>query len=57
MITKEPIYTLVADKPDGGNVVQCNLCEHEFYIPHDGETERVCPNCKEHIQYPEYASW
>ena len=57
MQNTKPIYTFVTDKPSGGMIVECSVCQSEFDTPNSTQTEHQCPNCKTELQYPEYASW
>lgn len=57
MANTKPIYTLWCDKPNGGTIVECSVCEGHFDIENSTQTEHQCPHCKTELQYPEYASW
>ena len=57
MENTKPIYTLWCDKPNGGTIVECSVCEGHFDIENSTQTEHQCPHCKTELQYPEYASW
>jgi len=53
----QPIYTFVEDKPNGGMIVECSICDGQFDTPNNCETKHTCPHCKTELIYPEYASW
>ena len=57
MQNNKPIYTFVTDKPNGGMIVECSVCEVQFDIPNSTQTEHTCPHCKTDVVYPDGASW
>jgi hypothetical protein len=63
MNNNKPIYTFWDDKPNGGMIVVCSVCEGHFDTPNTLETyprfqtDHTCPHCKTDLIYPEYASW
>ena len=60
---KKPIYTFVTDKPNGGMIVECSVCEGQFDTPNSldsvpqFQTQHTCPHCKTDVVYPDGASW
>jgi hypothetical protein len=63
MQNTKPIYTFVTDKPNGGMIVECSVCEGQFDTPNSLEsvpqfqTQHTCPHCKTDVVYPDGASW
>ena len=57
MQNNKPIYTFVTDKPNGGMIVECSVCEGQFDTPNTTQTEHQCPHCKTDVVYPDGASW